>query len=181
MAADIWAIISKDSVSNWLLLHVSQFGTSWRHDVWQWWRRRRQNGSRRRGFLLDAISCINWSWRPPSSYSPPWRPILAVKHTTIRQQTTQQISIVNSLTTNVVGAWTKNSHPRGFVRRNSMEIPSWPTKYNPQTSPSWWAVSPFQQHGFNGYAHSNARAMWTRGRARVMMRGFNWNDKLTAY
>ncbi len=89
-------------------------------------------------------------------------------------------SLVNSLTTNVVRAGTKNSRPVGFVCRNSTEIPSWPTKYNPLTSPPWWAISPFQWRRFNGYAHSNARAMWTRGKARVLLRGFNWNNKITA-
>ncbi len=49
---------------------VCQFGTSWRHDAWRWCRHRRRNRSRRRGFLLDAISRIDQSWRPPSSYGP---------------------------------------------------------------------------------------------------------------
>ena len=54
-----------------------------------------RNRSRRRDFLLDAISCIDQSWWPPSydhhdALLPAW------KHTTISQHVRQQFSIVKS-------------------------------------------------------------------------------------
>jgi hypothetical protein len=66
MAAGFRAVVSAASTPNRSLLRVRRFETSWRHDACRRCRRRRQNRSRRRGFLLDVISCIDQSWRPYS-------------------------------------------------------------------------------------------------------------------
>jgi hypothetical protein len=92
----IGAIALAASTQNWSLLCIHQFGTYWRHDAWWRCRCRRQNRSRRRGFLLNATSCINQSWWPPSSYGRHEAPLPAQKHTTISQHARQQVSIVKT-------------------------------------------------------------------------------------
>ena len=53
--------------------------------------------SRRRGFLVDAISCIDRSWRALLSYYGRHKALLlARKHTTISQHARQQVSVVKT-------------------------------------------------------------------------------------
>ena len=85
MAASFQAFVTAPSTPNRSLLRVRRFGTSWQHYAsWQC-RHRRQNRSRRRGFLLNAISCINRSSRPQSSHDRHEAPLPVMKHTTISQ------------------------------------------------------------------------------------------------
>jgi hypothetical protein len=88
-----------------MLLCVSRFSTSWWHDAWWQWRHRRRNGSRRRGFLLNVISWIDRSWRPPSSYGRHEAPLLVFKHKTISQHTMQQVSIVKLEKTIIINVY----------------------------------------------------------------------------
>jgi hypothetical protein len=68
MAANFRAVVAAASTPNRLLLHVHQFSTSWRYDVWQGWWQTRRNRARRQVFLLDAISRVDQPWRSTSSY-----------------------------------------------------------------------------------------------------------------
>jgi len=96
MTAGFRAVVSAAYTPNRSLLRIRRFETSWRHDACRRSRGRRQNRIRRRGFLLDAISRIDRSWWPPSSYGHHEAPLPARKHTTISQHARQQISIVKT-------------------------------------------------------------------------------------
>ena len=90
----IRAVVSAASMPNRLLLHVCRLETSWRHDASWRFRRKRRNRSRRRGFLLDVISCIHQSWWPLWSYGRHEGLLPAFDHTTISKHTRQQVSII---------------------------------------------------------------------------------------
>jgi len=95
-AASIQAVISAASTPNWSILHVRRFETSWRHDACWRCRRIRRKRSWRRGFLLDAISCIDRSWWTPWSYGHHEDPLPAQKNKTISRHARQQVSIVKT-------------------------------------------------------------------------------------
>jgi len=96
MVAGFRAVVSAASTPNWSLLHVRRFKISCRHDVCRRCRHKRQNRSRRRGFLLDAISRIDRSWWPPWSYGHHEARLPAFEHTTINIHTKQQVSIIKT-------------------------------------------------------------------------------------
>jgi hypothetical protein len=59
----------------------------------------------RQGFLLDAISPVNQSWRSTSSYGRYEAPLPGFKHTTISQHTMQQVSIVKTRKTIIINVY----------------------------------------------------------------------------
>ncbi len=58
--------------------------------------RRKRNRSRRRGFLLNSILSINWSWWPSLSYYCHEPPLPATKHKTINKHTMQHVCILKT-------------------------------------------------------------------------------------
>ena len=59
----------------------------------------------RRGFLIDAISRVDRSWRSTPSYGRHEAPLPAFKHTTISQHTMQQVSIVKLEKTIIINVY----------------------------------------------------------------------------
>jgi hypothetical protein len=90
---------------HWLLLCIRQLETFWRYYDWRWCRRNWRNRAMRQGFLFDAISCANQSWRSTSSYGRHEAPLPAFKHTTMSQHTMQQISIVKTRKTIIINVY----------------------------------------------------------------------------
>ena len=86
----IGAVVSAASTPNRSLLSIRQFETSWRHDACRRCRRRSRNRNRRRGFLLDVISCIDQSWWRMWSYGRHEALLPAFEHTTINKHTRHQ-------------------------------------------------------------------------------------------